>query len=248
MVEPGGKGRQSAACTAGAAAERDDRFASFSSYGQGVDLIAPGKCIWVAFRGKSYARVSGTSFATPMVLGAALLYRKRYPSAQPNQVRMALIYSGRHDWRLSSDPDSAHEPKVDVRHFAKPPTFRYSHPSRRTIQRDGDVRVVSLHAHRLHGHTARIKIKLTTHRGACTSRSTASHVDLHARGSARTGRMSVTVRASDGEVSAHPHPDPGDRTLDRRSSVAGGPSGPGLAGPRAAPVPGPSRRRPRGCS
>ena len=46
-----------------------------------IDLTAPGKCIWVAYRGRSYARVSGTSFATPMVLGAALLYRKRYPSA-----------------------------------------------------------------------------------------------------------------------------------------------------------------------
>jgi subtilisin len=197
---PGGKGLQSRACRAGAALERDDRFASFSSYGRGVDLIAPGKCIWVAYRGKSYARVSGTSFAAPMVLGAALLYRRRYPSAGPNQVRMALIYSGRHDWRLSSDPDQSHEPKVDVRHFAPPPTFTYSKPSRRTIHRGGDTVTVTLRAHRRHGHTARIRIRTIDAPHGVHVTIDGSHVTIHASESADAGRRTVTLRASDGEV------------------------------------------------
>ncbi len=146
---------------AGAAPERDDRFASFSSYGQGVDLIAPGKCIWVAYRGKSYARVSGTSFATPMVLGAALLYRKRYPhgTAQPGP-----------PWRSSTPADATgarartpiqrHEPQVDVRHFAPAADLRllptrHAGPSGATAI----VHSSALHAHRLHGHTARITLQ-----------------------------------------------------------------------------------------
>ena len=202
---PGGKGQQSAACLAGAAREQDDRFASFSSYGAGVDLIAPGKCIWVAFRGKSYARVSGTSFAAPMVLGAALLYRKRYPTARPNQVRMALIYSGRHDWRLSSDPDQSHEPKVDVRHFAPPPTFTYSQPSRRTLKLGTGMVDVTLRPHRRHGHTARIRIRSISAPHGVHVTIHGSRVTIHARASARTGRQSVTVRASDGEVARTIH-------------------------------------------
>ena len=109
-------------------------------YGAGVDLIAPGKCIWVAFRGKSYARVSGTSFAAPMVLGAALLYRRRYPDAGPNQVRQALIYAGRQDWRTGSDPDRIARAAgrcAPLRARHRPSGTRRS--ARRTIVRGGDT-------------------------------------------------------------------------------------------------------------
>ena len=202
---PGGKGHQSSACHAGAAPEQDDQFASFSSYGPGVDLIAPGKCIWVAYHGKSYARVSGTSFAAPMVLGAALLYRQRYPSARPNQVRMALIYAGRHDWRLKSDPDGSHEPRVDVRHFAPPPTFEYSRPSRRTVHRGGDTLTVTLEAHRQHGHTAPIRLRSVDTPHGVRVTIDGSRITIHARGSARPGRGTLTLRASDGEITRTIH-------------------------------------------
>ena len=201
-------------------------------------------------RGKSYARVSGTSFAAPMVLGAALLYRKRYPSAQPNQVRMALIYSGRHDWRLSSDPDQTHEPKVDVRHFAPPPTFTYSQPSRRTIRRGGDT---------VHRHACGRIGSMATRPASGSGPTDAphgvhvtidgSHVTIHARASADTGRRTVTLRASDGEV---------ERTIRIPIRVTRGAaaadralhasSGPPRGAPAAAPAPGPSRRCHRACS
>ncbi len=203
--KPGGKGRQSRACTPGSAPERDDRFASFSDYGVGVDLIAPGKCIWVAWHGKSYARVSGTSFAVPMVLGAALLYRRRYPDAGPNQVRQALIYSGRHDWRTGSDPDRMHEPRVDVRHFAPPPTFRYGRSARRTIVRGGDPVRLKLRPHRLHGQTAHIKLRtLHVPRGVRVSID-GSAVTIRAGSGSLTGRATITLRASDGEVTRTIH-------------------------------------------
>ncbi len=198
--KPGGKGRQSQACHAGSALERDDRFASFSSYGAGVDLIAPGKCIWVAYRGKSYARVSGTSFAAPMVLGAALMYRKRYPGAKPNQVRQALVYAGRRDWRTGSDPDRLHEPRVDVRHFAPPPTFVYSRQARRTVRRGGAAISLTLQARRLHGQTAPITLHVVHAPKGVRVTIDGSHVTIRATSSARTGRQAVTIRASDGEV------------------------------------------------
>jgi subtilisin len=198
--KPGGKGSQSKACHAGSAPERDDRFTTFSSWGVGVDLIAPGKCIWVAFRGKTYARVSGTSFAAPMVLGAALLYRKRYPSAGPQQVRQALVRAGRKDWRVGSDPDRSHEPRVDVRHFRPPPTFSYRELGRRSLRQAGDALTVSLRPRRKYGHTARITLRKVDVPKGIRVRIDGSKVIIQARSTAKSGKRSVVIRASDGEV------------------------------------------------
>jgi hypothetical protein len=198
--KPGGRGRQSQACLAGSALERDDAFTTFSSYGSVVDLIAPGKCIWVASRGRAYARVAGTSFSTPIVLAVALRYRQRYPRAQPNQVRMALIKAGRKDWRVGTDPDSHHEPRVDMRHFRKPPTFRYQRVERRTLKRTGDGVTVRLHRERLRGHTADIKLRAAHVPSGIKVTIDGSKVRVKATSAARTGTQHVTLVASDGEL------------------------------------------------
>jgi subtilisin family serine protease len=198
--KPGGRGRQSQACLAGSALEQDDAFTTFSSYGSVVDLIAPGKCIWVASRGSGYARVAGTSFATPIVLAVALRYRQRYPGAQPNQVRMALIKAGRRDWRVGTDPDSRHEPRVDMRHFRKPPTFRYHRVERRSLGRSGDGVTVKLHRERLRGHTADIKVRTLDVPSGIRVRIDGSKVRLKATSRARTGKQQVTLVANDGEL------------------------------------------------
>lgn len=197
---PGGKGRQSRACRAGAAPERDDRFATFSSFGTGVDLIAPGKCIWVAFPGRTYARVSGTSFAAPMVLGAALLYLRRYPSAKPQQVRQALVHAGRKDWRTGSDPDRSHEPRVDVRRFHAPPTFRYRAIARRNVRPSGDPVRVSLSARRSHGHTATIRLRKMRVPKGLRVHIDGSRVTIRTRSTATPGKRVIVLRATDGEV------------------------------------------------
>ncbi|MEZ4595996.1 MAG: S8 family serine peptidase, partial [Chloroflexota bacterium] len=197
---PGGKGRQSQACLAGSATERDDAFTTFSSYGSAVDLIAPGKCIWVAAKGGAYARVAGTSFSTPIVLAVALRYRQRYPSARPNQVRMALIRAGRTDWRVGTDPDDRHEPRVDMRHFRKPPTFRYDRVDRRTVRRAGGTVTIRLHRDRLHGHTADIRVRVAKAPTGVRVSIDGSRLRVKATSSARTGRQQVLIRATDGEV------------------------------------------------
>jgi subtilisin len=198
--KPGGKGRQSRACLAGSAVERDDAFTTFSSYGRVVDLIAPGKCIWVAAKGGAYARVAGTSFSTPIVLAVALRYRQRFPSAQPNQVRMALIKAGRRDWRVGTDPDRRHEPRVDMRRFHKPPTFRYERITGRTLRRTGDGVTVTLRRERLRGHTADIALKRVKAPVGIRVVIDGSRVRIRATSSARIGTQQVSFVATDGEL------------------------------------------------
>jgi subtilisin len=95
-------------------ADEDDTFASFSNFGDDVDVIAPGVCITSTWMGGGYDTISGTSMAAPHVAGGAALYAATHPSATPAQVKAALIGSGSSDWDASDDPDGTQEPLLDV--------------------------------------------------------------------------------------------------------------------------------------
>lgn len=69
----------------------DDTFATFSNFGAPVDLAAPGVSILSTYKGSAYARMSGTSMASPHVAGAAALYKAAHPAASPAEVRAALL-------------------------------------------------------------------------------------------------------------------------------------------------------------
>jgi subtilisin len=100
----------------------DDTIASFSNYGADVDVIAPGTLIYSTAKGDSYAKMSGTSMASPHVAGAAALYLAANPSANPAAVRTALISTGsKTAW--SGDKDDHKEPLIDVSSFRPRETF-----------------------------------------------------------------------------------------------------------------------------
>jgi hypothetical protein len=83
--------------------------AAFSSRGPTADgrakpdFSAPGVAVWVAHAQGGFGRGNGTSFATPILAGAAALFREAHPGYDPIAIRTAL--------RLASDqqasPDNA---------------------------------------------------------------------------------------------------------------------------------------------
>jgi subtilisin family serine protease len=76
-----------------AAADKTDTRASFSNYGAGVDLFAPGVGITSAWNTNDTATYTGngTSFASPHVAGAAALYLATHTTATAAQVAQALV-------------------------------------------------------------------------------------------------------------------------------------------------------------
>ncbi|WP_276955298.1 S8 family peptidase [Allomeiothermus silvanus] len=84
--------RVSAAITVGATTSSDVR-ASYSNYGSCVDLFAPGSSITSDWYTSDTATntISGTSMATPHVVGVAALYLQGNPGASPAAVQNALV-------------------------------------------------------------------------------------------------------------------------------------------------------------
>jgi subtilisin family serine protease len=101
----------------------DDMLASFSNFGNVVDISAPGVDIYSTFKSNSYKKLSGTSMAAPHVAGAAALYISLHPEASPKDVKNYLVTSGTkfsdlcdgngHGYFVG-DRDSLHEPLLYI--------------------------------------------------------------------------------------------------------------------------------------
>ena len=101
----------------------DDMLASFSNFGEVVDISAPGVEIYSTFKSNSYTKLSGTSMAAPHVAGAAALYISLHPEASPKDVKNYLMNSGTNISDLCDgnghgyfvgDRDSSHEPLLYI--------------------------------------------------------------------------------------------------------------------------------------
>jgi subtilisin family serine protease len=61
-------------------------LATFSNYGSGLSLVAPGYGIYTTLRGGGYVKTSGTSMSTPFVAGLAAVMYGHDPSLSPAEV------------------------------------------------------------------------------------------------------------------------------------------------------------------
>jgi subtilisin family serine protease len=102
----------------------DDTFASFSNYGEPVDIVAPGVGILSTYSDGKYAQLSGTSMAAPHVTGGIALYESSHPGATPAQVKTALAESGTKpssgcsgegQGYFTGNPDGAHRPLLNAK-------------------------------------------------------------------------------------------------------------------------------------
>lgn len=73
-----------------AATTSSDTRASFSSYGNYVDLAAPGVNIWTTAANNTYGGYSGTSFSAPIIAGTASLVLAANPGLDPSDVESIL--------------------------------------------------------------------------------------------------------------------------------------------------------------
>ena len=73
-----------------AATNSADSRASFSNYGQKIDVAAPGVYVKSSIPGNSYANFSGTSMASPHVAGLAALLLSAEPTLNNEEVRQIL--------------------------------------------------------------------------------------------------------------------------------------------------------------
>ncbi len=72
------------------AVESDDSLASFSNTGPEIELAAPGDRIVSSVTGDGYARMSGTSMASPIVAGVAGLALSAHPDLTRSELRRHL--------------------------------------------------------------------------------------------------------------------------------------------------------------
>jgi len=75
------------------ASNQSDQRASFSSFGRGVDLFAPGASILSSIRDGTYGFASGTSMATPVANGALALIRSANPALTVAHAEHVLMHS-----------------------------------------------------------------------------------------------------------------------------------------------------------
>lgn len=72
--------------TAVAATDANDQRASFSSWGEQIDVAAPGVGILTTLRGGGYGAISGTSASSPVVAGIYALMISAKPGLQPSSL------------------------------------------------------------------------------------------------------------------------------------------------------------------
>src|SRR5260221_8815258 len=101
-----------------AATDSKDVAASFSTFGNTVDISAPGVNIFTTSFNNVYSTVSGTSFSSPIAAGAAALVWAANPSFTPVQVSEQLRVSADNQSLYAANPNLLHQlgnGRLDIR-------------------------------------------------------------------------------------------------------------------------------------
>jgi subtilisin family serine protease len=91
-----------------AATDSADNEASFSNFGDCVDIWAPGVNVLSTRRGGGTTTMSGTSMASPHVAGGGALYLSNNTTSTPTQVEAALKAAATITTKLSKDGRTIH--------------------------------------------------------------------------------------------------------------------------------------------
>jgi thermitase len=86
------------------ATDANDTKASFSDFGNWVELAAPGVDVFSTYLNNDYEKLSGTSMACPHVSGLAALVMSAYPNMTADFVRLLLRYTADDLGAPSFDP------------------------------------------------------------------------------------------------------------------------------------------------
>ncbi len=109
-------------CIQVGASDPTDRRARFSSYGPGLDLVAPGEGVWTTFMTypsaaggvhPGYVAAAGTSFAAPFVTGAVGLLASRRPELIDTDFQN-LLRLGAHDLGATGHDPETGAGRLDV--------------------------------------------------------------------------------------------------------------------------------------
>jgi subtilisin family serine protease len=89
------------------ATDSQDRKASFSNFGDWVDVFAPGVAIYSTYPGNSYREMNGTSMATPEVSGLAALLFSYLPELTPAEIKARIMRSADVQADLAGDSNAS---------------------------------------------------------------------------------------------------------------------------------------------